>query len=151
MVPPDQNPLGELQRPPGPAGLHLVAAERDEHHDDFGAVDDATRAGGRRLRDPQARRERNGMNVTLNPKHESKARLNLPAHPDAGLVLPKHGTVSLQDRGEGVELQVWTGKLWVTQEADGGDHIVGAGERFHTDGRGLVVIEALEAATFGAR
>ncbi|RYG33443.1 DUF2917 domain-containing protein [bacterium] len=88
------------------------------------------------------------MTLEYHKKNVYTAHVSTPSEPAAGLMLPRHGTVSLRPSGESVELRVWSGRLWVTQEADGGDHILAPGETFRTHGPGLVVIEALEESTF---
>jgi hypothetical protein len=47
---------------------------------------------------------------------------------------------------EGLEIRVLTGKVWITQEGDGEDHVVEALGRFVTDRTGRVGIQALTPA-----
>lgn len=59
--------------------------------------------------------------------------------------------VDLKPPTEGVEVEVQNGKVWVTQEGDSLDHILGPGESFQTSGAGLVIVQALDDSTFRFR
>ncbi len=48
---------------------------------------------------------------------------------------------------EGVEIRCCAGVLWITCEGEPGDVVLAAGERFVVGRGGLVLIEALEAAS----
>ena len=50
------------------------------------------------------------------------------------------------DGAVGVELQVHRGTVWLTQEGDTRDIVVGAGEAFRLDREGRAVIEVLANA-----
>ena len=45
------------------------------------------------------------------------------------------------------DIEVLSGKLWVTYEGDSEDHFYKAGEKFTTPARGLTVIQALDTST----
>ena len=46
--------------------------------------------------------------------------------------------------GAGGSVVCVTGELWITQEGDARDIIIGAGERFEVDSRGLTLVHALQ-------
>ena len=52
---------------------------------------------------------------------------------------------------EGVNVEVQNGKVWVTQEGDSSDHVLGAGDSFRTSGNGLVIVQALQDSAFRFR
>lgn len=48
----------------------------------------------------------------------------------------------------GMVVSCRTGDLWLTQEGDPNDHLIGAGENFTISRKGLVLINALSDASF---
>ena len=70
--------------------------------------------------------------------------------PQVGLNLDRNAVVDLRPAREGVTLGVREGLLWITQTGDPKDHLLGAGESFHTDARGLLVVQALEPSVVSA-
>ncbi|AIE83663.1 DUF2917 domain-containing protein [Fimbriimonas ginsengisoli] len=64
------------------------------------------------------------------------------------LNLDKGALIDLQPPMNGVKIQVESGSLWVTQEGDASDHVIGPGESFVTAGRGLIVVQALRCSAF---
>jgi hypothetical protein len=64
------------------------------------------------------------------------------------LSLDQGGLIDLQPPVGGVQIEVDSGKLWVTQEGDFSDHLVGPGESFRVNGHGLIVLQALSCSDF---
>ena len=56
-----------------------------------------------------------------------------------------NGTMSLDARRPGTRLQVFEGLLWVTQEGDAEDYLIGAGESFVATRPGRLVVQSLAA------
>lgn len=69
------------------------------------------------------------------------------SHP-LSLSLDQGALIDLQPPTEGVKIEVHSGKLWVTQEGDFSDHLIGPGESFRVNGHGLIVLQALSCADF---
>ena len=44
--------------------------------------------------------------------------------------LPR-GSLLLIEHGKGVQIELWDGELWITQEGDSRDHVVGPGDLPH--------------------
>jgi DUF2917 family protein len=63
----------------------------------------------------------------------------------AELRLEPHQVVGLLD-AEGARVQCRSGRLWITQDRDGRDLLVAAGNAFTLDRPGLALIHALERA-----
>jgi len=59
--------------------------------------------------------------------------------------------IDLKPPTEGVNVEVQNGKVWVTQEGDSSDHVLGAGDSFRTSGNGLVIVQALQDSAFRFR
>lgn len=59
--------------------------------------------------------------------------------------LRKGQTLCLRD-ALGLEIRVTEGSLWLTQERDAQDHVIGTGESFRIDRRGAVVLTAFRGA-----
>lgn len=53
---------------------------------------------------------------------------------------------SAEVRQAGAELRVLSGRVWVTQEGDGEDHVLEAGSTFLTDRAGRVAVQSLTRA-----
>jgi hypothetical protein len=63
----------------------------------------------------------------------------------AELRLEPHQVVGLRD-AEGTRVQVRRGRVWITQDRDGRDLLVAAGNAFTLDRPGLALLHALERA-----
>jgi hypothetical protein len=81
----------------------------------------------------------------------------IPAEPRSqGDVLPAvlrlaHGSVRTIDPAAARVVRCITGTLWLTQEGNPADVVLGAGERFVAARRGKIVVQALsDAATWTA-
>lgn len=57
--------------------------------------------------------------------------------------LSKRQTLRLTD-GAGVRIEARSGAVWVTQDHDRRDIVLGPGESFTLDGRGLAIVQAFE-------
>lgn len=63
----------------------------------------------------------------------------------AELRLEPHQVIGLRD-ADGTRVQVRRGRLWITQDRDGRDLLVAAGNAFTLDRPGLALLHALEPA-----
>ena len=63
----------------------------------------------------------------------------------AGLVLEPQQIVGLSD-AIGARVQVRRGSVWITQDGDGRDVMIGQGDGFTLDRPGLAIVHALEPA-----
>jgi DUF2917 family protein len=61
------------------------------------------------------------------------------------------GEVVTLDDARGVRIHTRAGQLWVTEEANPRDHIVGAGETFVVSRSGRIVIQALQSSWIALR
>ena len=59
--------------------------------------------------------------------------------------LPR-GSLLLIEHGRGVQIELWDGELWITQEHDSRDHVVGPGAKFRLEREGIVLAHALRGA-----
>ena len=59
--------------------------------------------------------------------------------------LPR-GSLLLIEHGRGVEIELWDGELWVTQEGDRRDYLIGPGTRFRLEREGIVLANSLKGA-----
>jgi hypothetical protein len=59
--------------------------------------------------------------------------------------LQRHDTLHICDSA-GARIRCLTGKLWITQEGDSRDNIIGPGQTFVLDRRGLTLVHALRAS-----
>ena len=57
--------------------------------------------------------------------------------------LGEHGTVVLND-ARGLEIELLSGSLWITQDGDIEDYVLAPSQRFHVRRRGATVVHALE-------
>jgi hypothetical protein len=64
------------------------------------------------------------------------------------LFLKARSVLTLDPTSDGLEVCCPTGRLWLTQEGDGTDHILEPGTSFRTESVGRIVVEALADATF---
>jgi hypothetical protein len=74
---------------------------------------------------------------------ERAAKRRRSARMQLAIDLPEHAVVRLDGDQRGLVLRCETGVSWVTQEQDGLDHVLRAGQRFVVRQPGVVVIEAL--------
>lgn len=65
--------------------------------------------------------------------------------------LRRDEAVRLEGDTRGAVVACLEGVLWITQEGDGADHLLEAGDEFAIDRAGLVVIEARRAARLTVR
>lgn len=75
-------------------------------------------------------------------------KLTTPSPSAVSINLDKGGVVDLQPTPEGIRVRVESGSLWVTQAGDRNDHVLCSGESFTAEGRGLVVVQALQNSAF---
>lgn len=61
------------------------------------------------------------------------------------IALHRRQLARLDDAAGGV-IRVTEGRVWITQEREGVDHVLGAGESFRVERPGLTVISALHAS-----
>ncbi len=80
------------------------------------------------------------MTITY-PNNKSKADV-------VSLNLDEGALVDVQPPTNGVKIEVESGNLWVTQEGDSSDHVLGPGQSFRIAGCGLIVVQALRNAAF---
>ena len=59
--------------------------------------------------------------------------------------LPR-GSLLLIEHGRGVQIELWDGELWITQEGDGRDHVIGPGAKFRLEREGILLANALKGA-----
>lgn len=65
--------------------------------------------------------------------------------------LSQDSLLRIEGDGRGLEILGRTGILWLSQEKDCRDHFLRSGEQFKIDRRGLVILQAMEAAKFRIR
>ena len=65
------------------------------------------------------------------------------------LFLEKQSVMSLKPANHQNAVQVWSGKLWITQEGDPKDYVLSAGDTFPLKHSGRVVIQAMEESVLG--
>jgi|SRR6185436_17376460 len=56
------------------------------------------------------------------------------------------GSLLLIEHGRGMQIELWDGELWITQEGDDRDYIIGPGARFRLDREGVVLANGLKGA-----
>jgi hypothetical protein len=59
--------------------------------------------------------------------------------------LPR-GSLLRIEHGRGVQIELWDGELWITQEHDSRDHLIGPGAKFRLEREGIVLAHALKGA-----
>jgi len=64
-----------------------------------------------------------------------------------GAVAMTRGSTLLIEDGRDRLIYVWEGELWLTQERDGRDRILGPGTWFRLDRKGVAVAQALRRST----
>jgi hypothetical protein len=58
-------------------------------------------------------------------------------------VLPR-GSLLLIEHGKGMQIELWDGELWITQEGDGRDYVIGRGTSFRIGREGIVLANVLK-------
>jgi len=56
------------------------------------------------------------------------------------------GSLLLIEHGRGMQIELWDGELWITQEGDTRDYIVRAGTSFRVEHEGIVLANSLKGA-----
>jgi hypothetical protein len=64
----------------------------------------------------------------------------------SALALPRGSVLGIED-GRDLLVYVWQGGLWLTQERDGRDRYLGAGDSFRLDRNGLALAQATSGST----
>ena len=59
--------------------------------------------------------------------------------------LPR-GSLLLIEHGRGVQIELWDGELWITQEGDNRDYVIRAGSSFRVEREGIVLANSLKGA-----
>ena len=54
------------------------------------------------------------------------------------------GSLLLIEHGRGMQIELWDGELWITQERDSRDYLIGPGTAFRLEREGLVLVSALQ-------
>src|ERR1051325_9491779 len=55
------------------------------------------------------------------------------------------GSLLLIEHGRGMQIELWDGELWITQEGDTRDHVVRGGTSFRVEHEGIVLANSLKA------
>jgi hypothetical protein len=63
-----------------------------------------------------------------------------------GTTALSRGSLLLIEHGRGVQIELWDGELWITQEGDGRDHVIGPGAKFRLGREGILLAHALRGA-----
>jgi hypothetical protein len=58
-------------------------------------------------------------------------------------VLPR-GSLLLIEHGRGMQIELWDGELWITQEDDSRDYLIGPGTSFRLGREGIVLANVLK-------
>ena len=56
------------------------------------------------------------------------------------------GSLMLIKHGRGMQIELWDGELWITQEGDNRDYIIGPGTKFRLEHEGIVLANSLKGA-----
>src|ERR1044071_6205892 len=56
------------------------------------------------------------------------------------------GSLLLIEHGRGMQIELWDGELWITQEGDTRDHVVRGGTSFRVEHEGIVLANSLKGA-----
>jgi hypothetical protein len=56
------------------------------------------------------------------------------------------GSLLLIEHGRGMQIELWDGELWITQEGDDRDYVIKPGARFRLDREGIVLANGLKDA-----
>jgi hypothetical protein len=63
-----------------------------------------------------------------------------------GVMAVPRGSLVLIEHGRGMQIELWDGELWITQERDNRDYLIGAGTAFRLEREGIVLAHALRGA-----
>ena len=63
-----------------------------------------------------------------------------------GVMEMSRGSLLLIEHGRGMQIELWDGELWITQEGDSRDHVVGPGAKFRLEREGILLAHALKGA-----
>jgi len=63
-----------------------------------------------------------------------------------GVMAVPRGSLVLIEHGRGMQIELWDGELWITQERDNRDYLIGAGSAFRLEREGIVLAHALRGA-----
>jgi len=63
------------------------------------------------------------------------------------IVLSENSFWSAYGRSREIEIDCREGEVWITQEGDSRDVILHAGQQFRSEGRGLLVVQAMTGAS----
>jgi len=58
------------------------------------------------------------------------------------MALPR-GSLLLIEHGKGMQIELWDGELWITQERDTRDHMIASGSSFRLEQEGIVLAYAM--------
>ena len=56
------------------------------------------------------------------------------------------GSLLLIEHGRGVQIELWDGELWITQDGDSRDHVIGPGAKFRLEREGILLAHPLSSA-----
>jgi len=56
------------------------------------------------------------------------------------------GSLLLIEHGRGMQIELWDGELWITQEGDTRDHVVRGGTSFRLEHEGIILANSLKGA-----
>jgi len=56
------------------------------------------------------------------------------------------GSLMLIEHGRGMQIELWDGELWITQEGDNRDYVIRAGSSFRVEREGIVLANSLKGA-----
>lgn len=63
-----------------------------------------------------------------------------------GVMEMSRGSLLLIEHGRGMQIELWDGELWVTQEGDSRDYLIGPGAKFRLEREGIVLANSLKGA-----
>jgi len=63
-----------------------------------------------------------------------------------GVMSVPRGSLVLIEHGRGMQIELWDGELWITQERDSRDYLIGPGTAFRLEREGIVLAHALRSA-----
>ena len=63
-----------------------------------------------------------------------------------GVMQMSRGSLLAIEHGRGMQIELWDGELWVTQEGDNRDYLIGPGAKFRLEREGIVLANSLKGA-----
>lgn len=63
-----------------------------------------------------------------------------------GVMSVPRGSLVLIEHGRGMQIELWDGELWITQERDRRDYLIGPGTAFRLEREGIVLAHVLRGA-----